>query len=104
MNEGHKVGTVSTKLNILGRVERAILDYADHIETAPTSYKKVFGQKIPTLWERKREFTQKLEALGELAVMVGDTEALKLIKCEAGKLKEDVKKSLDNIDSLTIPE
>ena len=53
---------------------------------------------------KKEEFTQKLEALADLAVMVGDTEALKLIKCEASKLKEDVKQSLDNIDSLTIPE
>ena len=61
MNDDDETDTVSTKLNILGRVERAILDYADHIETAPTSYKKVFGQKIPTLWERKRSLHKSLK-------------------------------------------
>ena len=88
------------EVNLVGRVKTAILDYVNGIKTAPTKYKRVFGQSVPTTWDLQKTFTQQLKALADVAVMVGDDKALKLIQMQTQvdeKEVDDIKSKINNM-------
>ena len=98
------VTMLKTRLNLLSRVTNLVCKYADRIVNAPSSYKKVFGTKVPQVWELKKEFTNQLVELGELAVLAQDHEVLDLIKMQAISPDEvAVKEYVANINNLNIP-
>ena len=98
------VTMLKTRLNLLTRVTNLVCRYADRIVNAPSSYKKVLGQKVPQVWELKKEFTNQLVELGELAVLAQDHEVLDLIKMQAISPDEvAVKENVAKINNLDIP-
>ena len=102
MNEP-KVNIVE-QLGLVTRVVNLITNYANRVVNAPTSYKKVFGTKVATVWEVKREFTSQLKELAELAVLVGDKEALDLCQAQVNADETAVKETAEDIKNLSIPE
>ena len=94
---------IKTKLNLVGRIEAMIVNYANKIVNAPTSYKKVFGTKMLTVWEVKKEFTSQLKELAELAVLVGDKEALAICQMQVNADENAVKETEAEISKLNIP-
>ena len=95
--------SIKTEVNLVGRIKQLIVDYANKIVNAPTSYKKVFGTKIPTVWEVKKTFTSQLKELAELAVMVGDKEALAICQMQVNADENAVKETEAEISKLNIP-
>ena len=101
--ETPKVNIVE-QLGLVTRVVNLITNYANRIVNAPTSYKKVFGTKVATVWEIKREFTSQLKELAELAVLVGDKKALDLCQAQVNANEDAVKETEKDIKNLSIPE
>ena len=90
---GNPTQMLKTRLGLLTRVTNLVCRYADRMVNAPSTYKKVFGQKMPTVWE-----------LGELAVLAQDKEVLDLIKMQAISPDEvSVKENVAKINNLDIP-
>ena len=102
MNEP-KVNIVE-QLGLVTRVSNLIKNYANKVVNAPTSYKKVFGTKVATVWEVKREFTSQLKELAELAVLVGDKKALDLCQAQVNADEDAVKETEKDIKKLNIPQ
>ena len=101
MNEP-KVNIVE-QLGLVTRVVNLITNYANRVVNAPTKYQKVFGTKVATVWEIKREFTSQLKELAELAVLVGDKKALDLCQAQVNADETAVKETAEDIKNLSIP-
>ena len=104
MVNGNPTQMLKTRLNLISRVTNLVCNYANRIVNAPTTYKKVFGQKVATVWELKKEFTSQLSELGELAVLAQDQEVLDMIKMQAKDPNEQaVIENVKKINNLNIP-
>ena len=87
-------------LNLVQKVPQLYNSYVTKLMNAPTGYKKVLGQKVPTVWELKRTFTSQLAELAEVAEAIGDREALDMCKGMVNRDEADVKANIDKINNL----